>query len=235
MKYTNSELHVLSTKVLSSTCDGSPNFRATFLVDAPSSFRTTSVSFPTTMLGIQRACRRHVFPLLSRGNATLQTSAEGSSQIPPSLLSTTSSETTSSSPVTTESAPPFTDAPTNAEQPSESPSTPKYRSRAIGPRRRPNISLENPRKWNPPVKKGLLPAYDEAMKVIEHDSKTLKKEAAELTKRLEALSGGAAGENTPEREAEVESIRKKLSILDIQAYINLPSVRWKAANGMGGS
>ncbi|KLO20704.1 PEBP-like protein [Schizopora paradoxa] len=179
------------------------------------------------MLGIQRACRRHVFPILSRRNATLQTSAEGSSQIPPSLLSTTSSAT-----VPPENARSSTDLPTKSDEPSESSSAPKPRSKAIVPRRRPNISLENPRKWNPPVKKGLLPAYDEAMKLIEHDSKTLKKEATELRKRLEALSGGASGENVQDREAEVESIRKKLSILDIQAYINLPSVRWKAANGM---
>lgn len=190
----------------------------------------------TTMLRLQHACKRHVLPVLSRANTTLQTGAEGSAQIPPSLLSAKSSATVSTDDASTSTVPS-----SEKEKPSETKETQspessggsKPRSKAIGPRRRPNISLENPRKWNPPVKKGLLPAYDEAVNLIEQDSSKLKKEAAELRKRLDVLSGGTTGALNEDTEA--ESIRKKLSILDVQAYINLPSVRWKAANGMGES
>jgi len=164
---------------------------------------------------------------------------EENSHIPPSLLSTKSS-----TPVPSQDASTSTAAASEEEKPGENTKSQeaetstesKPRSKVIGPRRRPNISLENPRKWNPPVKKGLLPAYDEALRLIEHDSSILKKEAAELKKRLEVLEGGAAAgdsnEDAQTREAEAESIKQKLSILDIQAYVNLPAVRWKAANGM---
>ena len=97
--------------------------------------------------------------------------------------------------------------------------------------KRPNISLENPRKWNRPVKKGVIPAYDEALTLIKEDSVRLKKERKGVLARIEKL------EKLTEKDdavlAEIQELRKKADILELQSEINQPSVRWKAYNGMG--
>ncbi|KAH9963506.1 phosphatidylethanolamine-binding protein [Russula dissimulans] len=88
---------------------------------------------------------------------------------------------------------------------------------------RPSISLERPREWNPPVAPGVIPAYDEAVAYIRADAAALQAEADALRSRLEkgqVLAGG------------VEDAKNMLNVLEVMAQVNLPEVRWKAANGM---
>ena len=95
--------------------------------------------------------------------------------------------------------------------------------------KRPQISLKKPRDWKRPIAFGVLPAYDEALRYLMKDSAALKKEAKRLKVAL------AMEEKPPEKEqGALEKKREKLSILEIQSEINLPEVRWKVANGMGG-
>lgn len=89
---------------------------------------------------------------------------------------------------------------------------------------RPSISLERPREWRRPIARGVLPAYDEALRVIGLDAKIVQNEARELRAKLD--KGDFSGE------AEVQA-KDKLNILDIMGHVNLPDVRWKARNGLG--
>ncbi|KAL0065696.1 mitochondrial 54S ribosomal protein YmL35 [Marasmius tenuissimus] len=105
-------------------------------------------------------------------------------------------------------------------------------------RKRPQISTRNPRKWNRALQEGVVPAYDEALKVIYKDSRMLKKEAKEYrteVKRKEAEVEAAkqGSEEKQALDAELESMRERLRILQVQSEINLPSVRWTVANAMG--
>jgi hypothetical protein len=95
-------------------------------------------------------------------------------------------------------------------------------------KKRPNISLGNPREWKRPIAYGVLPAYDEALRYLIKDSATLKKEAEGLKVAIQQEE--AASEKD---EDALEKKRKKLHILEVQSEINLPEVRWKVANGMG--
>lgn len=106
------------------------------------------------------------------------------------------------------------------------PSDTQRRGRVI--KKRPQISLDNPRDWKRPIAYGVLPAYDEALRYLMKDSAALKREAKELratiSKQEEAL------------ERDDDTLGKKwakLNILEVQSEINLPEVRWKVANGMG--
>lgn len=94
-------------------------------------------------------------------------------------------------------------------------------------KKRPNISLENPREWKRPIAYGVLPAYDEALRYLMKDSAALKKEAEELKI---AIQQEAASEKDGDA---LEKQRQKLHVLEVQSEINLPEVRWKVANGMG--
>ncbi|KAF9261857.1 hypothetical protein L218DRAFT_461702 [Marasmius fiardii PR-910] len=104
-------------------------------------------------------------------------------------------------------------------------------------RKRPQISLRNPRKWNRPLREGIVPAYDEALKVIYRDSRMLKKEAKALRDELKGkeqeLKATQEGEERDTLDAQLEKMREKLNILEVQSEINLPSVRWTVANAMG--
>jgi large subunit ribosomal protein L35 len=93
---------------------------------------------------------------------------------------------------------------------------------------RPNLSAASPRKWNRPLAKGVLPAYDEALKIIRDDSRSLQREVKELRIALvKAENAHGPNEDTP------TLIREKLAILEVQSEINLPHTRWMCANGMG--
>lgn len=89
---------------------------------------------------------------------------------------------------------------------------------------RPSITLERPRQYSRPIGQGVLPAYDLALNYIKQDSTNLKAELVSVKAELEK------GNKSPE---EVENLQEKVKILEIQSEINLPSVRWKARNGMG--
>ncbi len=89
---------------------------------------------------------------------------------------------------------------------------------------RPSISLARPREWNPPVAPGFIPAYDEALAYIRADAAAVQREADAL--RLSIEKGEVPTED-------VEDATKRLDVLEVMAQVNLPEVRWKAANGMG--
>lgn len=118
------------------------------------------------------------------------------------------------------------------------------------PTRRPRISTAEPRKWNRPVAKGFIPAYDLALNYLQADSLKLKLEARELGKIIagkeaeyQTLSRRVDAEPTNEKiteeknvkDIELESLREKELILEVQSEINLPQVRWEIANAMGTS
>jgi large subunit ribosomal protein L35 len=67
--------------------------------------------------------------------------------------------------------------------------------------------------YTPPVKAGVLPAFDEAVKFIQADRETKLKE-------LEALKKDGA---------EPASLEK----LAVEAWANDPETRWKSRNGQG--
>lgn len=111
---------------------------------------------------------------------------------------------------------------------------------------RPSISTESPRKWNRPLAEGVLPAYDLALQLIKKDGSGLKLEARALQAEIDTAeakiqsmfrerdAGVAFDEGVLEtKDREIESMRKKLHILEVQSEVNLPSVRWTVANAMG--
>ena len=109
-------------------------------------------------------------------------------------------------------------------------STPVPRRRTQGRRNpkypaiRPSITLERPREWNPPVAPGVIPAYDQALAYIRADAAAVQVEADALRLSLEKGTIPTG---------DVEDAKKRLDVLEVMAQVNLPEVRWKAANGMG--
>ncbi|KAL5519253.1 MRPL35 [Sanghuangporus vaninii] len=191
--------------------------------------------------------RRRLPSLLVRGNATLSTGgAAPSTSTPPPPIGTIPKPTTSATPISspapsTSSAQASTIGETGSTKPEER-SHQRKRRRIV--KRRAQISLTSPRKWNPPVKPGSLPVYDEALKLIKEDSLRLKGElrtalarVQEVEKELRVLSSagameGGEVEKKVELEKELGLLREKVETLEIQSEINLPWVRWYAANGM---
>ncbi|KAI0313044.1 PEBP-like protein [Amylostereum chailletii] len=115
-------------------------------------------------------------------------------------------------------------APSTASPPSTpAPETQKTNGRSRYPTHRPSINLDRPREWHRPVAYGVLPAYDLALRVIEHDAKAVQAEAAELKDKLDK---GLV------EESDRASALERLEILEVMSKVNLPDVRWKAANGM---
>ncbi|KAJ4480333.1 hypothetical protein C8R41DRAFT_869134 [Lentinula lateritia] len=107
----------------------------------------------------------------------------------------------------------------------------------VNTKRRPQISVDKPKNWNRPIAEGVLPAYDEALKLIMRDSEDLSKEARKVGKEIDALEAQAEAEeaqgNTEKFNSileELESLRKKYHILSVQSQINMPSVRWTVNN-----
>jgi large subunit ribosomal protein L35 len=95
---------------------------------------------------------------------------------------------------------------------------PKY------PAIRPSINLDRPREWNPPIPPGFIPAYDEAVAYIRADAAAVQAEADTLRSNLERGQVPIEG---------MDDAKRRLNTLEIMAQVNLPEVRWKAANGMG--
>lgn len=148
---------------------------------------------------------------LARANSTLE-----------SLSSATS--TPSASP------PPSNPSTATATHDADTGSTPAPPRRTQGRRNpkypavRPSISLERPREWNPPVAPGIIPAYDQALAYIRADAAAVQAEADAL--RISIEKGEVPTEG-------LEDAKKQLDVLEVMAQVNLPEVRWKAANGMG--
>ncbi|KAJ6498040.1 hypothetical protein C8R47DRAFT_1112633 [Mycena vitilis] len=106
---------------------------------------------------------------------------------------------------------------------------------------RPEISLDSPRRWNRPLPVGVLPAYDAALDVIRQDARLVRKQAVPLRRQIARLHAILCGEVPGEKvegearramEAELEALRAKLRVLDVQSEVNLPEVRWSVANAM---
>lgn len=148
---------------------------------------------------------------LARANSTLGTFSSATS---PSLLTTAS--TTSKAPSSSGGAQTVSTSPPKRR--TQGRRNPKY------PAIRPSISLERPREWNPPVAPGVIPAYDEAVAYIRADAAAVRAEADALRSSLEKGQIPTEG---------IEDARKTLDTLEIMTQVNLPEVRWKAANGMG--
>ena len=166
------------------------------------------------------ARRRAAFFL--RSNSSLSaTEASASASAPPPPPLQPKAKAPAAAP-----APPSNSSTDPAAQGQEKPKTTGRRKRNAN-KHRPPISLDQPRKWNPPVKPGSLPVYDEALKYIEADAARLRKELEDLRLKVSRLEKG--GNNADE----LEKLREKVGILEVQSEINRPSVRWAAANGMG--
>lgn len=103
------------------------------------------------------------------------------------------------------------------------------RRRRFWPTHRPSISLERPRQYMRPIGVGVVPAYDRALEFIKQDSENLKKELRDVKTELEK----AQASQKPEATEQVVRLQEKVEILEVQSEINLPSVRWKAKNGLG--
>jgi hypothetical protein len=106
------------------------------------------------------------------------------------------------------------------------------------PTRRPQISLENPRKWNRPLAGGVVPAYDLALKYIRDDGAKLVVEATQLKEKIDALEAqyqklDKDSEEGKRMDEELEGLREKLFIVEVQSEVNLPDVRWSVRNAMG--
>lgn len=95
------------------------------------------------------------------------------------------------------------------------------------PTTRPSISLDRPRQYSRPIGVGILPAYDHALAYIKRDSSLRKMELEKYLAELEAA------EKDGKDLLEIERLQEKVKILEVQSEINLPSVRWKAKNGLG--
>jgi hypothetical protein len=95
---------------------------------------------------------------------------------------------------------------------------------------RAKITVIQPHKWNRPLAPGVLPAYDEALKLIRRDSLQLKRQMWSLRKAI------VKADNAPEKDNDaMRAMRQQLDILAVQSEVNLPDVRWNCANGMGRS
>ncbi|KAI0274001.1 phosphatidylethanolamine-binding protein [Russula aff. rugulosa BPL654] len=153
-------------------------------------------------------CRlRAVTAPLARANSTLETLSSVTST--PSLTGSSTTSNVSTSPHAELVPPPKRGTPVRRN--------PKYSPI------RPSISFERPREWNPPVAPGVIPAYDEADAYIRADAAAVQAEADTLRSSLE--NGQVPTEG-------IEDAKKRLDVLEIMAQVNLPEVRWKAANGM---
>ncbi|KAG6850183.1 hypothetical protein H0H93_016863 [Arthromyces matolae] len=161
-------------------------------------------------------------PLLRRTNTTIQSATNSVTPSPPPTKAKPKAETPAA---VSEEA---TDSTTNGRRRRRNPIPPK----------RPNISFENPRKWNAPLAPGVIPAYDLALQVIERDSQFLIHEAAVLRKEIGAMElkvkelGGWGSDGAKDVEAAMEKKREKLKIVEIQSQINLPDCRWNVNNAM---
>jgi len=156
--------------------------------------------------------RLRVIPVpLARANSTLGASSGVASTSP--LAPTSSTSDASGSP--------------SGAQPAPS-SPPKHRTHGRRhpkyPAIRPSINLDRPREWNPPTPPGFIPAYDEAVAYVRADAAAVQAEADVLRSNLEKGQVPIEG---------IDDAKKRLDMLEIMAQVNLPEVRWKAANGMG--
>ncbi|GJJ13866.1 hypothetical protein Clacol_008123 [Clathrus columnatus] len=83
--------------------------------------------------------------------------------------------------------------------------------------------------WKSPIPSGKIPAFDEALKYIRADARKLSFEAKELARVIKSQEEEevAAGQGVKKySNSELDRLREKLEILQIQSKINLPEVRF---------
>ncbi|KAF9448843.1 PEBP-like protein [Macrolepiota fuliginosa MF-IS2] len=108
--------------------------------------------------------------------------------------------------------------------------------------KRATISNTSPREWCRPLAPGVVPAYDLAVELLKTDSAQIKSEAELLRTLIQSTEENRSGAAAKQEEGamgvvhqldnEVEAMRKKLKILEVQGEVNLPDIRWKVANAM---
>jgi hypothetical protein len=97
-----------------------------------------------------------------------------------------------------------------------------------------NLTRSAAPKWHRVLQEGVLPAYDEALKILRRDSLELKdevelfqKEVVQVERELDDLTAAGAEEHLiASVDARLEKMREKLDIITVQSEINLPNVRW---------
>ncbi|PSR83331.1 hypothetical protein PHLCEN_2v5768 [Hermanssonia centrifuga] len=188
------------------------------------------------MLALRRVPTKLLYTSLVRGNGTVATPLTAAAPAPPPPSSPPKAK--AASPSSKPSAPKPASKPASVAETStsktidvdEADSDKKDRKRKRRfrfPTQRPSISLERPRAYSRPIGVGVLRAYDEALAYIKKDSNVVKAELEEYKASL------AKAESSPESDSsKVERLKEKVKILEIQSEINLPSVRWKARNGL---
>ncbi|KAG6919469.1 hypothetical protein DXG01_005728 [Tephrocybe rancida] len=170
--------------------------------------------------------------VLRRGNATLQSTDVPASvaDVPPPA---TSAKTTPKVKLSPAPKPAQTEKDVEETEVTEAAETPKSRRRrARIPTVRPCISLASPRSWNRALARGVVPAYDLALKVIAKDALRLSGEAEGVREDVARLEGKAKEGGEEVLEA-LEERRRKLRILEVQRKVNDPKIRWEVANAMG--
>ena len=104
-------------------------------------------------------------------------------------------------PVTAKPTPTPTPSPTPAPATTEAEGEGKEGEKKAytGPRRRPHITLEQPREWCRPLAKGVEPAYDLALQYVLRDAAALRGELKELRRALGKEEAKAEGERDEAR------------------------------------
>ncbi len=191
------------------------------------------------MLALRRVPTKLLYTSLVRGNGTVATPLTAAAPAPPPPPSPPKAK--AASPSSKPSAPKPASKPASVAETSTSKTNDvdeadsdkkdrKRKRRFRFPTQRPSISLERPRAYSRPIGVGVLRAYDEALAYIKKHSNVVKAELEEYKASL------AKAESSPESDSsKVERLKEKVKILEIQSEINLPSVRWKARNGLGES
>lgn len=184
------------------------------------------------MYALRRAPRSCLRLVSARGNATQAvpdaSAVTAAPPPPPPAAQTAQKPPPTPAPRPASSKQPQTDAKASETTPEKTGGRQRS-SRSVFATHRPSITLARPRPYSRPIGFGVLPAYDEALKYIEEDSVKLKKEL----KGLKAALAQAQASQEPEAAAEVARLTEKIHIIEVQSEINLPSVRWKARNGLG--
>lgn len=164
------------------------------------------------MLGLRKLPQRQYVQVLARGNATLQ-AADLATSTPPPPAQTKPAQ----------SKPASKDAKSSEPSSGTAEDARKKRPARWTPVR-PSITLDRPRQYMRPLGRGVLPVYDLAVNYLKRDSENLQHDLADV--KAELQTGGKSA-------AEVEKLEERIKILEIQSEINLPSVRWRARNGLG--
>ncbi|EKM60509.1 uncharacterized protein PHACADRAFT_246507 [Phanerochaete carnosa HHB-10118-sp] len=183
------------------------------------------------MYALHRLPRSYVrFAQVRRGNATLQaaTSSDAVNAPPPPVPAQQKPPAASTKPALKPAGAKVPGAPAKSQEKTAPEADAKRGPRRVWPTHRPSISLARPRQYMRPIGVGVLPAYDSALEYIKEDSNILKKELRTVKTELEKVQVL----QEPEAAEQAARLQERVRVLEVQSEINLPSVRWKAKNGL---